>query len=91
MNELTLLTFGIYDVVLPNQNGAPLRVVVVVESARAIPDVVREDGRRLYLGVVFGEAVLTEVVDKVNVVRDARLLLVHRSHVEPETKLRIAG
>ena len=28
MNPLTLLTFGIYGEVLPNQNGAPVRVVV---------------------------------------------------------------
>jgi sulfoxide reductase catalytic subunit YedY len=28
MNPLTLLTFGMYGEVLPNQNGAPLRVVV---------------------------------------------------------------
>ena len=28
MNPLTLLTFGIYGEVLPNQNGAPVRIVV---------------------------------------------------------------
>jgi methionine sulfoxide reductase catalytic subunit len=28
MNPLTLLTFGMYDEVLPNQDGAPVRVVV---------------------------------------------------------------
>ena len=28
MNTLTLLTFGLYGEVLPNQNGAPLRIVV---------------------------------------------------------------
>ena len=28
MHPLTLLTFGLYDEVLPNQNGAPLRIVV---------------------------------------------------------------
>jgi sulfoxide reductase catalytic subunit YedY len=28
MNPLTLLTFGLYGEVLPNQNGAPVRVVV---------------------------------------------------------------
>ncbi|MFZ0744993.1 MAG: protein-methionine-sulfoxide reductase catalytic subunit MsrP [Terracidiphilus sp.] len=28
MNPLTLLTFGLYDEVLPNQDGAPVRVVV---------------------------------------------------------------
>jgi sulfoxide reductase catalytic subunit YedY len=28
MNPLTLLTFGIYGEVLPNQNGAPVRVVI---------------------------------------------------------------
>ena len=28
MNPLTLLTFGLYGEVLPNQNGAPLRIVV---------------------------------------------------------------
>ncbi len=28
MNPLTLLTFGLYGEVLPNQNGAPIRVVV---------------------------------------------------------------
>jgi len=28
MNPLTLLTFGCYGQVLPNQNGAPVRVVV---------------------------------------------------------------
>jgi methionine sulfoxide reductase catalytic subunit len=28
MNPLTLLTFGMYDEVLPNQDGAPIRVVV---------------------------------------------------------------
>ncbi|MEY2896663.1 MAG: hypothetical protein RL669_932 [Pseudomonadota bacterium] len=27
-NELTLLTFGMYGQILPNQNGAPLRIVV---------------------------------------------------------------
>jgi len=28
MHPLTLLTFGLYGEVLPNQNGAPVRVVV---------------------------------------------------------------
>lgn len=28
MNPLTLLTFGLYGEVLPNQNGAPVRVIV---------------------------------------------------------------
>jgi len=28
MNPLTLLTFGLYGEVLPNQNGAPIRIVV---------------------------------------------------------------
>lgn len=28
MNPLTLLTFGIYEEVLPNQNGAPVRIVI---------------------------------------------------------------
>ena len=28
MNPLTLLTFGIYGEVLPNQNGAPVRIVI---------------------------------------------------------------
>ena len=28
MNPLTLLTFGLYGEVLPNQNGSPVRVVV---------------------------------------------------------------
>jgi sulfoxide reductase catalytic subunit YedY len=28
MNPLTLLTFGVYGEVLPNQNGAPIRIVV---------------------------------------------------------------
>ena len=28
MNPLTLLTFGLYGEVLPNQNGAPVRIVV---------------------------------------------------------------
>ncbi len=28
MNPLTLLTVGLYDEVLPNQNGAPVRIVV---------------------------------------------------------------
>ena len=28
MNPLALLTFGLYGEVLPNQNGAPVRVVV---------------------------------------------------------------
>jgi len=28
MHPLTLLTFGLYDEVLPNQDGAPLRIVV---------------------------------------------------------------
>ena len=28
MNELTLLTFGVYGETLPNQNGAPVRIVV---------------------------------------------------------------
>jgi DMSO/TMAO reductase YedYZ molybdopterin-dependent catalytic subunit len=28
MNPLTLLTFGLYGEVLPNQNGAPMRIVV---------------------------------------------------------------
>lgn len=28
MNPLTLLTFGVYGQVLPNQNGAPIRIVV---------------------------------------------------------------
>ena len=28
MHPLTLLTFGLYGEVLPNQNGAPIRIVV---------------------------------------------------------------
>ena len=28
MNPLTLLTFGLYGEILPNQNGAPVRIVV---------------------------------------------------------------
>jgi sulfoxide reductase catalytic subunit YedY len=28
MNPLTLLTFGLYGELLPNQNGAPVRIVV---------------------------------------------------------------
>jgi sulfoxide reductase catalytic subunit YedY len=40
MNPLTLLTFGCYGQVLPNQNGAPVRVIVPwkygFKSAKAI-------------------------------------------------------
>jgi methionine sulfoxide reductase catalytic subunit len=43
MNPLTLLTFGLYDDVLPNQNGAPIRVVLPwkygFKSAKSIVEV----------------------------------------------------
>jgi sulfoxide reductase catalytic subunit YedY len=43
MNPLTLLTFGLYGEVLPNQNGAPVRVVVPwkygYKSAKSIVEV----------------------------------------------------
>jgi sulfoxide reductase catalytic subunit YedY len=43
MNPLTLLTFGLYGEVLPNQNGAPVRVVVPwkygFKSAKSIVEV----------------------------------------------------
>jgi len=43
MNELTLLTFGLYGQVLPNQDGAPVRVVIPwkygFKSAKSIVEV----------------------------------------------------
>lgn len=43
MNPLTLLTFGLYGEVLPNQNGAPVRVVVPwkygYKSAKSIVEI----------------------------------------------------
>ena len=43
MNPLTLLTFGLYGEVLPNQNGAPVRIVVPwkygYKSAKSIVEV----------------------------------------------------
>ena len=42
MNPLTLLTFGLYGEVLPNQDGAPVRIVVPwkygFKSAKSIVD-----------------------------------------------------
>ena len=43
MNELTLLTFGLYGQVLPNQDGAPVRIVIPwkygFKSAKSIVEV----------------------------------------------------
>ena len=69
----------------------PVGPVVVFLVMRFTEARNRKDGGCLYLGVVLGEAVFAQVMDKVGVVGDARLLLVHRCHVEPETKLRVAG
>ena len=47
MNPLTLLTFGLYGEVLPNQNGAPVRIVVPwkygFKSAKSIVAIVFMD------------------------------------------------
>ena len=50
-----------------------------------------ENGLRLDFGVELGEAVFAQVMNQFGVVRDARLLLVHRGDVEEDAEFRVAG
>ena len=56
MNPLTLLTFGLYGEVLPNQDGAPVRIVVPwkygFKSAKSIVTVVSSTSSRTRPGTI---------------------------------------